>query len=110
MHSKSLNRLNRRGLTILEVMIATTLTMLILLALTASFKRLSDAVTMGRTRITLSDQLRGIVQLLNKDLEMRTVGGKTPESFGSGNGYFKYLDGGMCDWSATVANSPSSMT
>ncbi|XZE21626.1 PulJ/GspJ family protein [Pirellulaceae bacterium SH449] len=106
---KSLNRLSRRGLTILEVMIATTLTMLILLALTASFKRLSDAVTIGRTRITLSDQLRGIVQLLNKDLEMRTIGGQTPQSFGSGNGYFKYLDGGMCDWSATVANSPSSI-
>lgn len=97
---------DRVALTLIEVMIATTLTLLILLALTASFKRISDAVSVGRSRITLSDNLRGMLQLLNSDLEMRTVGGQTPESFGSGRGYFKYLDGGMSDWTAAAVNSP----
>lgn len=98
----------RRALTLLEVMIATTLTLLILLALTASFKKISDAVSVGRTRVALSDELRGMLQLLNSDLSMRTVGGLTPENFGSGRGYFKYLDGGMSDWTATAINAPSS--
>ena len=101
--------LRRRALTLLEVMIATTLTLLILLALTASFKKISDAVSVGRTRVALSDELRGILQLLNSDLSMRTVGGQTPENFEAGRGYFKYLDGGMSDWSATVANRPSDL-
>jgi hypothetical protein len=99
--------LHRHALTLIEVMIATTLTLLILLALTASFKKISDAVSVGRTRVALSDELRGMLQLLNSDLSMRTVGGLTPENFGSGRGYFKYLDGGMSDWTATVINAPS---
>ena len=80
----------RMGLTLIEVLIATTLTLLMMLALAQGFKTLSDTVSAGRSRLTLSDQLRGISSLIRNDLEGLTVDSSNPQSSISGNGYFKY--------------------
>ncbi len=93
-----------RGLTLIEVMIATTLTLLLMLALAQGFKTLSETVSAGRSKLTLSDQLRGISTLLRSDLEGLTVDSSNPQSSLAGNGYFKYYDGPLADFSATLFN------
>ena len=83
-------RFKSRGLTLIEVLIATTLTLLMMLALAQGFKALSDSVSEGRAKINLSDQLRGIITLLRADLTQRTTDGSTQQSIVARNGYFKY--------------------
>jgi hypothetical protein len=95
------------GLTLIEVLIATTLTLLMMLALAQGFKALSDGVSEGRSKIHLSDQLRGISLLLNQDLQQRTTDGTTPQLSSAPNGYFKYYDGLMSDYTAAEYNRPS---
>jgi hypothetical protein len=102
-------RFKSRGLTLIEVLIATTLTLLMMLALAQGFKALSDSVSEGRAKINLSDQLRGIITLLRADLTQRTTDGSTPQSIVARNGYFKYYDGGMSDFTATLLNRPSTV-
>jgi hypothetical protein len=99
-----------KGLTLLEVLIATTLTLLIMLALTQGFKTLSESISEGRSRLALNDQLRGLIFLLNEDLKLRTTNSQTPQDVLSGTGYFKYLDGGLCDWTTLLANVPADAT
>lgn len=94
----------RRGLTLIEVLIATTLTLLMMLALAQGFKTLSETVSAGRSKLTLSDQLRGVSSLLRNDLEGLTVDSSNPQSSISGNGYFKYYDGPLSDFTATLFN------
>ena len=95
---------SKSGLTLIEVLIATTLTLLMMLALAQGFKSLSETVSAGRSRLTLSDQLRGISSLLRSDLTGLTVDSSNPQSTLSANGYFKYYDGPISDFSATLFN------
>ncbi len=97
----------RKGLTLIEVLIATTLTLLLMLALAQGFKTLSDGVTQGRSKIHLSDQLRGIMLLLKSDLSSMTTDASSPQSHLEGPGYFKYFDGGLTDLTAILANRVS---
>lgn len=95
---------SRRGLTLIEVMIATTLTLLMMLALAQGFKTLSEGITAGRSKLTLSDQLRGISTLFRGDLDGLTVDNQVPQKTGSASGYFMYYDGPIADASATLYN------
>ena len=92
----------RFGLTLVEVLIATTLTLLLMLSLAQGFKVLSESVSEGRTRLTLSDQLRGLSNLVRQDLDRCTVDGRTPQAY-PGKGYLKYYDGPV--WDATALQS-----
>jgi len=95
---------SRVGLTLIEVMVATTLTLLLLLALAQGFKSLSETVSAGRSKLGLSDQLRGISSLLKSDLAGLTVNSSNPQPSMAATGYFKYYDGPISDTSATLFN------
>ena len=100
-----INQFRRRSaLTLIEVMIATTITLLMMLALAKGFKALSETVSEGRSKLTLSDQLRGLSTLLRSDLEGCTTTSDTPQSVLSATGYFKYYDGPISDSTATLFN------
>lgn len=104
-HSHAHRRIVRQnGLTLIEVMIATTLTLLMMLALAQGFKTLSDGITAGRSKLTLSDQLRGISTLFRSDLDGLTVDNEVPQKTGSASGYFMYYDGPIADASAMLYN------
>ena len=94
----------RTGLTLIEVMIATTLTLLLMLALAQGFKTLSETVSAGRSKLGLSDQLRGISSLVKSDLSGLTVNSSNPQPSNAAAGYFKYYDGPISDTSATLFN------
>ncbi|MFN9988256.1 MAG: type II secretion system protein J, partial [Pirellula sp.] len=97
--------MDRRGMTLIEVLIATALTLLIMLALAQGFKTMSEGVTAGRARLTGSDQLRSLSGLLRSDLNGLTVNTNTlPQSYQSANGYFMYYDGPISDSTAMLFN------
>lgn len=96
---------NRRGMTLIEVLIATAMTLLIMLALAQGFKTMSDGVSAGRSRLTGSDQLRGISGLLRADLKGMTVNTTVlPQTSQFANGYFEYYDGPISDSTAMLFN------
>ena len=103
MRYSRLHRRSRAALTLVEVLIATTLTLMLMLALAQGFKALSDSVTEGRTKLGLSDQLRGISSILRADLERCTASSKVLPTY-PGPGYFKYYDGPLWDSTALQAN------
>ncbi len=94
----------RSALTLIEVLIATTITLLMMLALAQGFKTLSQTISEGRSMLTLSDQLRGLSALLRSDLEGCTTTSDTPQSVLAAAGYFKYYDGPISDATATLFN------
>ncbi len=95
----------RGGMTLIEVLIATALTLVIMLALAQGFKTLSDGVTAGRARLTGSDQLRGISSLLKSDLSGLTVDAtRLPQTQQAAMGYFEYYDGPLSDSTAMLYN------
>ena len=101
----------RFAMTIIEVLIATTMTLLMMLALAQGFRTMSQSISEGRARLSLSDQLRGIATTLRSDLENRTTDSSTPQSMLSSKGYFKVYDGPLSDATATLFNHlPSSPT
>lgn len=92
-------RPNRRGLTIIEVLIATTITILMLAALAEGFKRVGDSIAENRAGLEVSNRLRGVSLRLKEDLEGVTVPLTPPLDTMSGQGYFEYFEGPMCDYS-----------
>ena len=94
-----------RGMTLIEVLIATALTLMIMLALAQGFKTTSQSISSGRARLTSSDQLRSISTLLRSDLQGLTVSTTVhPQSSKSPNGYFVYYDGPLSDATAMLFN------
>jgi type II secretory pathway pseudopilin PulG len=95
-------RFARRGLTLIEVMIATTITLLMLAALTEGFKRIGDSISENRAALEVSNRLRGVAFRLKQDLEGVTVRLTPPANPTTGQGYFQYYEGPMCDYSASA--------
>jgi|GEM_PF-567493 len=96
---------SKGGMTIIEVLIATAMTLLIMLALAQGFKTLSAGVTAGRARLTHSDQLRSLSSLLRSDLNGLTVNTNTlPQTTQFGSGYFMVYDGPISDATAMLFN------
>jgi hypothetical protein len=92
-------------MTLIEVLIATALTLMIMLALAQGFKTTSQSISSGRARLTSSDQLRSISTLLRSDLQGLTVSTTVhPQSSKSPNGYFVYYDGPLSDATAMLFN------
>lgn len=100
--------LARRGLTLVEVLIATVLAMLLLMSLASAFKKVGDSITENRAALQMSNQLRAVSSLLRRDLEMATAKPIPPMSANSAMGYFKIYEGPLCDFSAKLYLEPTS--
>lgn len=92
------------GFTLVEVLIATALSLLMMMALAEGFKRMSDSMTDGRANLALSDRLRSVTGTLRNDLERLTLRPLPPQNQLTGSGYFEYYEGPVTDYSATVNN------
>lgn len=91
----------RTGFTLLEALIAVSMTLVIMLALAQGFRRLSDDISKGRARLNLAEQLRGISELMRNDLAGITVN-TDPMSKVTKAGYFLYYDGPVTDHTAVT--------
>jgi hypothetical protein len=91
----------RSGLTLVEMLVAMTCTLLMMLAITQTFQNIGDVSAKGRAAIELSTQLRGVQHRLHKDLESLTVPVRPWPEAGAGEGYFEIYEGPLHDLSTT---------
>ena len=89
----------RRGLSLIEVMTAITITLLMLAALIRFFREVGEQVTQGRASLEDSARIRVAVTTLQRDLKGVTVSVRPWSTQSSGQGYFEIGDGIEHDFS-----------
>lgn len=94
-----------RGFTLLEVMIATAVTLLMMLSLAVIFKAIGDSMRQGRAALELNSKLRTVAFRLRTDLENITVTPRPPLNQSAGVGYCKIYDGPMTDFTAVESDA-----
>ncbi len=90
------------GFTLLEVMIATAVTLLMMISLVQVFKVIGDSMKQGRAALQMNNSLRSVTTRLRQDLGNLTVRVDPPSDTSSGGGYFEYFDGSMTDYTAAL--------
>ncbi len=91
----------RSGLTLVEILIALTMTLIVLFAMAQAFQFASGEIASGRATLEMSNRLRNAQQLLRTDLAGLTVDVR-PHTETAPNGYFEYVDGPTTDKSGLI--------
>ena len=87
----------RRGFTLVELLIAMTITLLLMAGLAKTFAMIGNSIKQGRSKVTLSSKMRGISFRLRGDLRARTIDARPPASTEAGQGYFMYYEGPLTE-------------
>ena len=103
----SANR-RRSAFTLLEVLIATAVTLLMMISLVQVFKVVGDSMKQSRAALQMNNSLRSITSRLRHDLSNLTVRVDPPADTSSGGGYFEYFDGPMTDYTAALFTGAAS--
>lgn len=91
LHSRRTGR--SQGFTLVEVMVATAITLLIMAAVTALFANISASVQVSRATIELADRIRAVKALLENDLKGLTAVTVPPMKADDDKGYFEIVEG-----------------
>ena len=88
----------RRGFTLVEVLVALTMTLIILGAMAQAFSFASGQMQQGRASLEMTNRLRSTLNILRSDLQSLTIEVR-PHHFDSAppNGYFELIEGGKTD-------------
>ena len=81
------------GYTLIEILVATALTLLVLGAMVQVFGTVSESISDARSFVEKVDQLRTTQRQLKQDLEGATAAMAPPLSPEQGLGYFEYVEG-----------------
>jgi len=95
----------RRGLTLVELMVASTLGLILVIGVLAAFRQITHSVTKGRATVQISGQLRNITNLMRADFQGITVKAIPNTSAGAGMGYFEIIEGIDNDFVITPPNT-----
>ena len=88
------NRYRRRhGLTLVELMVASTLGLMLVIGVLEAFRQITDSVTKGRATVQISGQLRNITNVMRADFKGITVQAVPNTPAGAGMGYFEIIEG-----------------
>jgi prepilin-type N-terminal cleavage/methylation domain-containing protein len=85
--------MNRRGMTLIEMMVAVTATLILMGAIGQMFAVFGDAVTKSRSMLQVDAQLRVAGLRLRMDLDGATARTLPPLSPDSGEGYLEIIEG-----------------
>lgn len=83
----------RRGMTLVEMLVATAATMIVMGAVAMVFAEFARGVGNGRAVMALNARLRTTALLLRRDLDGITAPLLPPLSPAAGAGYFEYIEG-----------------
>lgn len=83
--------------TLVELLIAMTITLLLMAALAKSFGVIGKSIKEGRSQVSISSKLRGVSFRIRTDLRSRTATVTPPLSSTSGSGYFMYYEGPLTE-------------
>ena len=95
----------RRGLTLVELMVASTLGLLLVIGVLEAFRQITDSVTKGRATVQISGQLRNITNVTRADFQGITVQAVPNTAAGAGMGYFEIVEGIDNDFVITPPNT-----
>lgn len=98
----------RGGFTLLEVMIATAVTLLMMLALAQIFKVIGDSMKQGRAALELNNRLRSVVYRLRTDLDHLTAIPEPPADPATATGYVQIFDGSITDFTTAAVSQAHS--
>ncbi len=87
----------RKGITLIELLISMTLSMIILLVMLGAFRVASQQMTKGRANLEMATQIRNVVETMRSDLENVTVPLRPNSIEASSNGYFTIVEGPLMD-------------
>jgi hypothetical protein len=97
---------HRAGLTLVEILISTTLSLLLILAIAQSFATVSDTISQGRARLEMAERMRGTVLRLTADLDSVSVPTLPWNEPSAGAGYFEVIEGWSRDYDTDANNVP----
>lgn len=83
----------RRGVTLIEMLVATAVTLLLVGMIVSIFGVLSERVSDARATIEITDRLRATKQRLQQDLQGITVTMRPPRRPEANEGYFEAVEG-----------------
>ena len=87
----------RSGLTLIEILIALTMTLIVLGTMITAFKFASERMQDGRALIELATRARIVEDHLRSDLSNLTVETRVYNKTAEPNGYFEYIEGPVRD-------------
>ncbi len=85
--------IRRRAYTLVEILTATVLMLIIMMAVTVVFASVTESIGESRATLEMSQRLRAAAAILKQDLENVTVIMDPPRSPKSNEGYFQYVEG-----------------
>ena len=90
-----MNRKRRHydGFTIVELLVASTVGLLLVLGVIEAFRQITHAVNKGRANVQISGQLRNVTKLLREDFRGITVQATPNTTAASAMGYFEIIEG-----------------
>ena len=101
---------SRRALTLVEMLVATTLTLIMMALVAQLFGMLGKGVNGSRNKVELFNRVRATGQRLRQDLSGLTVNFEVPVSPEDAVGYFEYIEGPETDaLSYGIPNPPPPM-
>lgn len=83
----------RPGFTLIEILIATAISLIMLGAVVAVFASVMQSINQARAVLETSDRLRSAAELLRSDLKGLTVIPVPPRDPANNEGYFEYTEG-----------------
>lgn len=83
----------RNGLTLVELLVSVTLTLLVVFAIVQVFSMLGETMTKGRATIEMAGNLRAVANRLQEDLDNLTCPVRPWIDPAAGQGYFEYVEG-----------------
>jgi prepilin-type N-terminal cleavage/methylation domain-containing protein len=94
--------MNRRGMTLIEMLIAMTATLILMAAVTQVFAVFGSAVSASRSILNTDAKLRVVAWKLREDLAGVTAQTLPPRNPASGEGYFEVIEGPLLDSASTT--------
>lgn len=96
--------MSRRGMTLIEMLVATTATLILMAAVAQVFAVFGEAVSASRSVLNTDAKLRVVAWKLRDDLGGVTAQMLPPRNPASGEGYFEIIEGPLLD-SASVSGT-----
>lgn len=95
------------GYTLIEILVATTLSLVLLGSVVFMFGRVGEAITNSRSTLEMADRLRLAAQRLQLDLAGVTVTMRPPRDPANNEGYFEYIEGPVMTGTVAGMTHPS---
>jgi hypothetical protein len=101
---------SRRGLSVIELLAATVISLIVMGATVQLFGTVGNQISNGRSNIELGDRVRSAIERLRRDLRGVTVDMRPWNRPEDASGYLEIIKGGSAYWDKTQSPAASATT